>query len=229
MNELHKRPYYGHLGYHKMITMLRKDLFWANMKNEVAEFLARCMECQQVKAEHQHLAGLLRPFPIPKWEWEVISIDFITGLPRRKRKNDYVMVVIDKLSKTTHFIHVKSTYKSVNIADIFMKEVLKLHGITKVIISDRDVKFTGNFSKKLFKSLDTKLNFTTAYHPQTDGQTERVNQVLEDMIRMYVMDQPSKWEEYLHLVEFSYNNNYQASAKMSPFEILYGRKCSTSI
>ena len=139
------------------------------------------------------------------------------------------MVVVDKLSKASHFIHVKSTYMVVNIADIFMKEVFRLHGIPKIIISNRDVKFTRNFRKVLFKSLDTMLNFITAYHPQMDCQTKWVNQVLEDMLRMYVMDQPSKWEEYLHLVEFSYNNNYQASTKMSPFEILYGRKCNTPI
>jgi len=110
-----------------------------------------------------------------------------------------------------------------------MKEIFRLHGIPKVVISDRDAKFTGNFWKALFKGLDTKLNFSTAFHPQTDGQRERVNQILEDMLRMYVMNQPKKWEEYLHLVEFAYNNNYQASAKLSPFEILYGRKCNTPI
>jgi len=139
------------------------------------------------------------------------------------------MVVVDKLSKATHFILVKSTYKVINIVDIFMKEVFRLHGIPKVISSDRDVKFTGNFWKSLFKCLNTKLNFSTAYHPQTDGQTKRVNQVLEDMLRMYVMDQPGKWEDYLHLEEFAYNNHYHASAKLSPFQILYGRKCNTPI
>ena len=104
-----------------------------------------------------------------------------------------------------------------------------MHEIPKVIISDIDPKFTGNFLKSLFKGLDTKLNFNTAYHPQTDRQTERVNQVLEDMLRMYVRHYPKKWEDYLHLVEFAYNNHYQASAKPSPFEILYGRKCNTHI
>jgi len=169
LNEMHQSPYSRHPGYQKMITMLRKNFFWQNMKNEVAEFLAWCMKCQQVKAQHRHPAGLLQPLPIPKWKWEVISIDFITGLPRSKKQNDSIMVVVDKLSKATHFIHVKSTYKAVNIVDIFMKEVLRLHGILKVIISDRDVKFTGNFWKSLFRGLNTKLNFSTTYHPQTDG------------------------------------------------------------
>ena len=112
------------------------------------------------------------------------------------------MVVVDKLSKAAHFIPVKTTYKAANIADIFMKEIFWLHEISKVIISNRDHEFIGNFWKSLFKGLDTKLNFSTAYHPQMDGQTKRVNQVLQDMLQMYVRDYPKKWEDYLHLVEF---------------------------
>ena len=104
-----------------------------------------------------------------------------------------------------------------------------MHGIPKVIISDRDPKFTGNFWKYLFKELNTTLNFSTLFHPQIDGQTEIVNQVLEYLLRMYVKEQPRKWEDYLHLVELAYNNNYQASARFSPFETLYGRKCNTPI
>jgi len=206
--------------------MLRKDFYWPKMKGEAAEYLARCLECQLVKVEHQHPAGLLQPLPIPEWKWEIISLDIITGLPKNAKQHDSIMVVVDKLSKVAHFIPVKSTYKVVNIAEIFMKEIFRLHGIPKVVISDRDAKFIGNFWKALFKGLDSKLNFSTVFHPQTDGQTERVNQILEDMLRMYVMNQPWKWEEYLHLVEFSYNNNYQTSSKLSPFEILYGRKCN---
>ena len=117
--------------------------------------------------------------------------------------------MVDKLKKAAHFIPVKSTHKTYDIAKIFMKEIFKLHGFPKAIVSNRDVKFTSNFWKGLFADLDTKLNFNTAYHPQTDGQTERVNQVLEDMLRMYVMDKPTKWDDYLHLEEFSYNNGHQ--------------------
>eukprot|EP00253_Pinus_taeda_P016848 PITA_16848 len=154
-------------------------------------------------------------------------MDFITGLPKTKRNNDSIMVVVDKLSKVEHFIPVQSTYKAVQIAHIFMQHVFKLHGIPKTIISDRDVKFTSAFWKTLFVDLGTQLNFSTAYHPQTDGQTERVNQVVEDMLRAYVMQQPTLWEEYLHLVEFAYNNGYHTSTQMSPFEVMYGRKFRT--
>jgi hypothetical protein len=104
-----------------------------------------------------------------------------------------------------------------------------LHGIPRTIVSDRDTKFTSNFWRGLFKGFGTNLNFSIAYHPQTDGQIERVNQIIEDMLRMYVMDNPSKWKDYLHLVEFSYNNGYQASSRMCPFESLYGRKFDTLV
>ena len=127
-------------------------------------------------------------------------MDFITGLSMTWRQHDSIMVVVDKLTKAAHFIPVKSTYETGDIAKIFMKEIFKLLGLPNAIVSDRDVKFISNFWKGLFADLGTKLNFSTAYHPQTNGQIERVNQVLEDMLHMYVMDKPSKWEDYLHLV-----------------------------
>ena len=141
------------------------------MKSEVDEFLARCIECHQVKYEHQHPTGLLQPLPIPNWKWEVISLDFVTGLPKNQKHNNSIMVVVDKLSKATHFIIVKTTYTTANIVDIFMKEIFCLHGIPKVIISNKDPKFSDNFLKSLIKVQDTKLNYSTAYHPQVDGQT----------------------------------------------------------
>jgi hypothetical protein len=156
-------------------------------------------------------------------------MDFITGLPNSTKQNDVIMVVVDKLSKSTHFIPIKSTCKEIDITNIFMRETVRLHGIPKEIVSDRDKKFTSNFWKSLMIGLETKLLFSTAYHPQTSGQTERVNQILEDMLRMHVMHQPKKWEDYLPLVEFAYNNGYHESLKMSPFEVLYGRLCNTPV
>jgi hypothetical protein len=139
------------------------------------------------------------------------------------------MVVIDKLNKSAHFISVKSSFKAINIAEIFMKEIFRLHGIPKMVISDRDVKFTSTFWKQLFVGINTNLNFSTSYHPKTYGQTERTNQIIEDMLRMYIRTEPNKLEDYLHLVEFAYNNGYQTLAKLRPFEILYDRKCTTPI
>jgi hypothetical protein len=209
MDELHKRPYTGHPGYQKMITATRKQFYWPGLKKDIANYLAKCLECQQVKAEHWHLAGLLQPLPIPEWKWETISMDFITRLPTSTKQNDAIMVVVDKLRNSSHFVPVKLTCKAIYIANIFMKEMFRLHGMPKEIVSNRDMKFTSNFWKSFMVGLETKLLFSIAYHPQTDGQMERVNQILEDMLRMLLMHQPKKWEYYLPLVEFAYNNGYQ--------------------
>jgi transposase InsO family protein len=139
------------------------------------------------------------------------------------------MVVIDKLSKSVHFIPVKSTFKDINIIEIFIKEIFRLHGIPKIVISDRDVKFTSAFWKELFARKNTNLNFNMSYHPQTDGQIERMNQIVEDMLCMYIRTKVSKWKDYLHLVEFTFNNGYETSAKLSPIDVLYGRKFTTPI
>jgi hypothetical protein len=124
---------------------------------------------------------------------------------------------------------VKTTHKATNIVEIYMKEVARLHGVPKVIVSYKDSKFTSKFWQALFKCFGTNMNLSTTYHPEWDGKTKRTNRIIEDMLKMYVMDRPSKWEDYIHLVEFSYNNGYQASLKMSHFEALYDRKCNTPV
>jgi hypothetical protein len=187
------------------------------------------MECHKVKDEHRHPTGFLQPLPISEWKWEVVTMDFITGLPRTGKQHDSIMVVVEKLTKDAHFIPLKTTHKAANVVDIFMRKITRLNSIPKTIVSDRDPKFTSKFWKGLFKGFRTNLNFSTGYHIESTRQTKRVNRVIEDMLRMYVMDKPSKWEDYLHLVEFAYNNGYQASLKMIPFEALYGIKYNTLV
>jgi hypothetical protein len=151
--------------------------------------------------------------------WKVVTMDFITKLPRTNKQHDSIMIVVDKLTKASHIILVKLTHKAVNIVDVYMREIARLHGIPKKT----------KFWKGLFNGFETNMNFITTYHLESIGQTERVNQVIDDMLRMYVMDKPSKWEDYLHLVEFYYYNGYQESLKMSPFEAHYSRKCNTPV
>jgi hypothetical protein len=162
-------------------------------------------------------------------EWKIITIDFITKPPRTVKKHDSIMLAVDKLTKDTHFIAAKPTHNATNIVYIYIWEIVMLHGVSNVIVFDRDPKFTSNFWKGLFKIFGINLNFSIAYHPDSDWKTERVNQVIEDMLRIYAMDNPSKWEDYLYLVEFAYNNEYHASLKMSTFEALYRRRCNTHI
>ena len=155
INELHQSPYSVHPGYQKTITVARKLHFWPSMKKDVTEYIAKCQKCQQVKVEHQHLAGLLQPLANPEWKWEIIFIDFITEFPMTAKQHDSIMVVVDKFSKATHFVPVKSTLKANDIARIFMEEIIKLHGIPKAIVSNRDAQFTANFWKGLFQDLGT--------------------------------------------------------------------------
>jgi hypothetical protein len=151
LHEMHNVPYAGHPGYQKIVAAVKSHYFWPGMKKEIVEYIARCMECQKVKAEHRHPTGLLQPLPIPEWKWEVVTMDFITGLPRTGKQHDSILVVVDKLTKYAHFIPVKDYSQGNGCCDIFMKEVARLHEIPKTIVSDRDPKFTSNFWKGLFK------------------------------------------------------------------------------
>ncbi|KAG8491589.1 hypothetical protein CXB51_014771 [Gossypium anomalum] len=169
------------------------------------------------------------PVLVPEWKWDRVTMDFVTGLPFTPRKKDVIWVVIDKLTKSAHFIPVRMDYSLDKLAELYISEIVRLHGVPLSIISDRDPRFTSRFWKKLQKALGTKLSFSTAFHPQIDGQSERFIQVLEDMLRCCVLEFQGSWEKYLPLVEFAYNNSYQSSLKMAPYEALYGRKCHTPL
>ena len=156
-------------------------------------------------------------------------MDFITGLPKSNRGHDAIWVVVDRLTKVAHFIPVRTTHRGDQLADLYISRIVSLHGVPERIVSDRGTQFTSRFWKKLHEALGTKLSFSTAYHPQTGGQTERVNQILEDMLRACVLSYGAKWEDCLPFAEFSYNNSYQSSLQMAPFEALYGRKCRTPL
>ena len=172
---------------------------------------------------------MLQPIKIPEWKWEEVEMDFIVGLPHTQRGFDSIWVIVDHLTKVAHFILVKVTYSSAKLAELYMERIVCLHGVPKKIISDRGTQFTSHFWQKLHESMDTKLNFSSAYHPQTDGQTERTNQILEDMLRACALQYGTSWDKSLPYAEFSYNNSYQKSLKMAPFEALYGRKCRTPL
>jgi hypothetical protein len=162
-------------------------------------------------------------------EREEIGMDFIVGLPCTSAGYDSIWVIVDRLTKVAHFIQVKTTYSGAKLAELYMAQIVYLHGVPKKIVSDRGSQFTYRYWKNLHECLDTRLNFSLAYHPQTDGQTERTNQVLEDMLRACALKHGGSWDKSLPYAEFSYNNSYQASLKMSPFEALYGRKCRTPL
>lgn len=199
------------------------------MKRDIASFIACCDSCQQIKAEHQKPVGLLQPMKVSEWKWDEIDMDFIVGLPRSRHGHDAIWVITDLLTKVAHFIPVKTTYSTQKLARLYLARIVCLHGISKTIVSDRGTQFTSRFWDYLQQALGTQLVFSTAYHPQTGGQTERVNQILEDMLRACVPTYGNSWEDSLPYVESSYNNSYQASLQMSPFEALHGRRCRTPL
>jgi hypothetical protein len=170
LSEAHRAVYMAHPGVTKMRADLKPLFFWKGMKADIVNFVARCLECQQVKAEHRHPAGLLQPHAIPESKWEVISMDFIVGLPLTARRHDSIFVVVDTLTKSAHFIPVRTTYQAPDIARVFISEIVRLHGVPKKIISDRGSVFTGRFWTSFQEALGTQLNFSTAYHPETDGR-----------------------------------------------------------
>ncbi|KAL0556479.1 hypothetical protein IC582_004993 [Cucumis melo] len=229
LSEAHSSPFSMHPGSTKMYQDLKRVYWWRNMKREVAEFVSRCLVCQQVKAPRQKPAGLLQPLSIPEWKWENVSMDFITGLPRTLRGFTVIWVVVDRLTKSAHFVPGKSTYTASKWAQLYMSEIVRLHGVPVSIVSDRDARFTSKFWKGLQTAMGTRLDFSTAFHPQTDGQTERLNQVLEDMLRECALEFPGSWDSHLHLMEFAYNNSYQATIGMTPFEALYGKCCRSPV
>ena len=155
-------------------------------------------------------------------------MDFIVGLPLTSQKHDSIWVIVDRLTKSAHFIPVRTGYHMKRYAELYISRVVCLHGVPKTIISDRGSQFVSRFWEQLHESLGTQLIHSSAYHPQTDGQTERVNQILEDMLRACVLTHGQRWDECLPLAEFSYNNSYQESIKMAPFEALCGRPSESS-
>ncbi|GJU82796.1 putative reverse transcriptase domain-containing protein [Tanacetum coccineum] len=229
MHESHKSKYSIHPGSDKMYQDMKKLYWWPNMKANIATYVSKCLTCAKVKAEHQRPSGLLVQPDIPQWQWDNITMDFVTKLPKSSQGYDTIWVIIDRLTKSAIFVPMRETDPLEKLARMYLKEVVTRHGIPVLIICDRDPRFASHFWRSLQKALGTNLDMSTAYHPQTDRQSERTIQTLEDMLRACAIDIGKGWVNHLPLVEFSYNNSYHASIKDAPFEALYGRKCRSPV
>ncbi|KAI5649734.1 hypothetical protein M9H77_35739 [Catharanthus roseus] len=229
LEEAHRSKYSMHPGENKMYKDLKQKFWWNGMKREIAEYVAACLTCQRVKAEHQKSAGLLQPLPVPEWKWDHVTMDFVTGLPRTKGYKDAIWVIVDRLTKVAHFIAINMSYPLDKLAQIYVDEIVRLHGVPVDIVSDRDPRFTSRFWPKFQAAMGTNLSYSTTAHPQTDGQSERTIQTLEDMLRACALDFGNKWVDNLACAEFAYNNSYHSSIGMAPFEALYGRRCRTPL
>ncbi|GJW66759.1 putative reverse transcriptase domain-containing protein [Tanacetum coccineum] len=228
-DEAHKTRYSVHPRVDKMYYGLRDMYWWPGMKKDIAIYVSKCLTCAKVKAEHQRPSGLLQQPEIPEWKWEKIAMDFITKLPRSSSGHDAIWVIVDRLTKSAHFLAIREDYSMEKLARLYIDEIVARHGVPTSIISDRDGRFTSRFWQTMQKALGTRLDMSTAYHPQTDGQSERTIQTLEDMLRACVIDFGGSWNIHLPLAEFSYNNSYHSSIHCAPFEALYGRKCRSPV
>uniref|UniRef100_A0A2N9IZ08 Integrase catalytic domain-containing protein n=1 Tax=Fagus sylvatica TaxID=28930 RepID=A0A2N9IZ08_FAGSY len=221
VREAHGGGLMGHFGVKKTLDILHEHFFWPKMKRDVNRICGRCITCRKAKSKVlPH--GLYTPLPVPSEPWVDISMDFVLGLPRTKRGRDSIFVVVDRFSKMAHFIPCHKTDDATNIADLFFREIVRLHGVPRSIVSDRDVKFLSYFWKVLWGKLGTKLLFSTTCHPQTDGQTEVVNRTLTQLLRTVVHKNLKTWEDCLPFIEFAYNRAMHSTTSYSPFEIVYG-------
>ncbi|GKA81234.1 putative reverse transcriptase domain-containing protein [Tanacetum coccineum] len=229
MHDSHKSKYSIHPGSDKMYQDMKKLYWWPNMKANIATYVSKCLTCARVKAEHQRPSGLLVQPKIPQWKWDNITMDFIIKLPKSSQGYDTIWVIVNRLTKSAIFVPMRETDPMEKSVRMYLKEVVTRHGIPVSIIYDRDPRFASNFWRSLQKALGTNLDMSIAYHPQTDGQSKRTIQTLEDMQRTCVIDFGNGWVKHLPLVEFSYNNIYHSSIKAASFEALYGRKCHSPV
>jgi transposase InsO family protein len=213
----------GHLGTQKTLRNITLRYYWNDMSRDIKKYVRSCISCQRNKVGYHERLGKLQPLPIPPRRWHTVTIDFAGPfIVSGEGKWDAVMIIVDKLTKRAHFIPNKTTDEAPQIAKRFFNEVIRLHGVPKVIISDRDPRFTSIFWQTLFKDFGTQIALSTAYHPQTDGQTERMVRTLKEMLRHYVSNSQHDWTEYLSSLEFAYNNSVQASTGYTPFELDIG-------
>eukprot|EP00253_Pinus_taeda_P014747 PITA_14747 len=216
----HDSPLAGHQGFTKTYRAIRERFSWKGLKEDVLQHIRECDVCQRNKGEMGHLVGLLQPLPIPEVKWESISMDFITRLPMVQGKD--CIVVVDRLTKYTHFFAISAHYTTAQVVELFFREIFRLHGLPKTIVSDRDSRLIGRFWQELFQLVGTELTLSTSDHPETDGQTEIVNKWLEGYLRNYVSGQQRAWLRWLHLGEYCYNTSHHMSIGMSPLYALYG-------
>ncbi|XP_042019016.1 uncharacterized protein LOC121766845 [Salvia splendens] len=222
LTEYHCSQSTGYPGFERTLQRVTAEFYWPKMKKEIRRFVEACVVCQTTKYSTQKPAGLLQPLPIPSQVWEDVSMDFITGLPP-SRGYTAVMVVVDRLSTYAHFAALPTRFDALRVAHLFVNTVVRHHGFPKTLVSDRDSVFLNKIWEEIMRLSGTKLNFSTAYHPQSDGQTEVRNRGLEQYLRAFARDQPSKWTNFLPWAELALNCFYHAGLGMSPFKALYGR------
>ena len=219
----HDPPFAGHLGIDKTHELVSRHFYWPDMSADVRAYVQSCVSCQRNKATNKRPAGLLQPLPIPEKAWDTVTMDLIVHLPKTKSGFDAIITFVDKFSKMAHFAPTKTTCKARDVADLFLNNVVRLHGVPQTLITDRDPRFTGSFFSSFLDSVGIKSLMSTSFHPETDGQSERANRTIEEMLRAYVNEKHDDWDLHLAPLELAYNNSKQASTRFTPFFMNYGR------
>ncbi|CAI7912114.1 unnamed protein product [Closterium sp. NIES-53] len=222
LQEAHDGVTSGHFGVEKTWQQLQRYYYWPEMLTDVQRHVASCPTCQVMKSSRKRPTGQLQPIPPPERAWQQETMDFVTGLLAGASGNDAILVIVDRLTKMAHFAACKKSITAEETAPLFIATIVRLHGIPAAIISECDTKFTNNFWRNLWQQFGTRLQFSSSYHPETDGQTERTNQTMEQLIRA-TCDDPTTWEQQLPLIEFAYNNSPSATTQQSPFYLNYGQ------
>ena len=225
----HERPEAGHLGRDKLLAELQRRFYWRGMTAAAARFVRSCHTCQAVKDSQQAKPGLTLSLPVPDEPWQSVSLDLIGPLPRTRHGHNAIVVFVDRLTKMAHFASTTMEVTAPQLAELFLREVVRLHGFPRDIVSDRDPRFTAGYWEQFWKALGARLSMSTAYHPQTDGQTERTNKTLESILRAYVSWKLNDWDQHLTMAELAYNSAPQASTRYSPFYLNYGREATKPI
>ncbi|GJJ75505.1 hypothetical protein EMPS_07863 [Entomortierella parvispora] len=223
LHDAHDSATAGHFGFQKTYDNLRRFVYWPHIAKDTQQYVATCERCQRNKDSQDRPAGLLQPLPISSQRWEVVTMDFIGPLPPTARNFDAITVFVDKLTRQAHFVPSTTSATAVDVAHQFFDNIFKLHGTPTSIVSDRDTRFTSRFWQELHRLMDVKLALSTAYHPQTDGQTEVMNKTLKTMLRAFIDNKQSNWDQLLPSLEFAYNNAVNASTGYSPFFLNSGQ------
>ena len=216
----HDTPYPGHIGINRTESLLSRQYWWPHMRADIISNVMQCAVCQRNKPSNQRPAGLLQPLPIPERPWNSVSMDL---MPQTRTGHTTIAVFVDRMSKMAHFVATHTTVSAAEMSRLFLDHIFKLHGMPEEIVADRDPRFTSTFWSELMAMLGAKRSMSSAYHPQSDGQTERMNRVLEDMLPHYCDPSQTDWNEHLSLAEFAVNNAVQASTRFTPFMLNSGQ------
>ena len=223
INELHCSPYAGHIGMNRTLALIARYFYWPDMQTDINDYVRGCVMCQRNKPRAGQPAGKLQPLPVPSGIWEDISMDFVGPLPLTSRHNDFIFVVVDRLSKMAHFLPCKKSIDGPGVASLFVDRIWSMHGLPKSIVTDRGTQFLNSFNKALTRLLGTRHAVSSAYHPETDGQTERVNRILNEMLRHYTNARYDDWD--LKMVNARKSSSLLETRSLSEPSILASARC----